>query len=100
MGLVQDITPWNQPAAKVPTRQAEEQLTAVRFEHATGNGEEQQREPVSILKPNTDPHEAVKNPARETIVPIQLTVQEAFLTEDWDPSPTPRAPGTLGTSTP
>ncbi len=62
MGLVQDITPWNQPAAKVPTRQAEEQLTAVRFEHATGTGEEQQREPVSILKPTPTPTRRSKTP--------------------------------------
>ncbi len=37
--LAQATTPWNPPAAKAPTGQAEEEQTTVRFEPATGTVE-------------------------------------------------------------
>ncbi len=57
-------TPWNPPTTTASTDQAEEQQTAVRIEPATGADEAQQREPVSILKPNKDPQDAVPKTAR------------------------------------
>ncbi len=57
--FAQGRTPWNPPAAKAPTGQAEEEQTAVRLEPGTGPGEAQLREPVSILEPKTDTNDAV-----------------------------------------
>ncbi len=96
--------PWNPPASKAPTWQAEEQKTATRFEPASGTSEAQKREPVSHLEaehrpPRCGPKKAQGSGSpgvgpchvgkRKKVVPSQLAVQEAFLTDDWNASSAP-----------
>ncbi len=99
--------PWSPPdraTPEVPTRRAEEQSTMVRFEPATGADGHMQRAPVPTLKPSTAPQDAAsKHPQkpgpsgvrlchvskREVIIPSNLTVREAFLTENLDSPPIP-----------